>query len=879
MFTEKVASIIEFLLKDKSVDRGGKYEEVKREANLLVISPLRIMAYLVAIFGVLAMIFEVRYYDAFSLQIYNVRLTAVFFALFVLAILNSKFAAKYSIILVHILLLSIIISSGMMVHFIPKTLFVNTQIVGLIIFTSALFLSWEIKHQIIVAIYYNLVFASVILLSDEAVYFLPNVSESVIFVSCLSMISIVACAYNFRMRLILADKNFKIELSNKKYRSMFDNSVEGIFQSTANGRFITINKAFAEILGYADESELQEVDINKIYVHQEERLELIKKLRKEGCVKDYEIELRKKDGKSVFIRLNDRLVKDENGVQYMEGNIQDITDKVLLDKEKTAAVEALRKEKEKSEKLAREAIRLTGNKSKFLANMSHEIRTPMNGILGFLTLIEAGAYKNDEELKQFTSNARHSAESLIEIINSILDLSKIESGKVEVEHLDFDLIGVVDHAVSILSTKMNEKGVTVVKDLPDNLQYQLNGDPTKLRQIFINLLGNAVKFTSDGEIRIKVTIEDIGDDNLLLKASIMDSGIGIPADKINNLFKPFSQITGTETKSFGGTGLGLVICKEYIALMGGEIGVTSEQGKGSSFNFNVRLKKSLKPVEPVSEKEEPVLSTGKQHVARSEETLKTIRAQFDILLAEDNLINQKVLLKILQTSGYKACSVGNGAEAVTSVQKGKYDLILMDIQMPEVDGFSATAQIRDFNDYKKDTPIIALTAHALMGDREKCLAAGMNEYIPKPIIAKDLIEMMDKLLDVHNVKLPEKETVKEEAKMDSSIFDFDRLKKISADDADFEKDLVSSYIEDIEQKSKQLDDYLSAGDVESMVKLAHTIKGASYSIGAQKVGDEAFGIEISGKSNDLVSIEERLPQFKIALEETLAILNGILEPH
>ena len=876
---EKVASIVEFLLKDKSVDYNGQYEEVKREVNLLVISPLRIMGYLVAIFGVLAMIFEVRYYSVFSLQIYNIRLTAVFIALFVLAILNSKFAAKYSIFLVHILLLSIIISSGMMVYFIPKTLLVNSQIVGLIIFTSALFLSWEIRHQIIVAIYYNLVFASAILLSDEAVYFLPNVPESVIFVSCLSMLSILACAYNFRMRLMLADKSFKIELSNKKYRSMFDNSVEGIFQSTADGRFITINKAFAEILGYTDESELQEVDINEIYVHPEKRIELIRKLRKEGCVKDYEIELRKKDGKSVFIRLNDRLVKDENGVQYMEGNIQDITDKVLLDREKTAAVEALRKEKEKSEKLAREAIRLTGNKSKFLANMSHEIRTPMNGILGFLTLIEAGAYKNNEELKQFTSNARHSAESLIEIINSILDLSKIESGKVEVEHLDFNLLGVVDHAVSILSTKMNEKGVTVVRDLPDNLRYQLNGDPTKLRQIFINLLGNAVKFTSDGEIRIKVTTEDIGDDNLLLKVSIMDSGIGIPADKINNLFKPFSQITGAETKSFGGTGLGLVICKEYVTLMGGEIAVTSEQGKGSSFNFSVRLKKSLKPVEPVIEKDEPVLSTGKQQVSKSEETLKTIRAQFDILLAEDNLINQKVLLKILQTSGYKAFSVGNGAEAVAAVQKGEYDLVLMDIQMPEVDGFSATAQIRNLNDDKKDTPIIALTAHALMGDREKCLAAGMNEYIPKPIIAKDLLEMMDKLLDVHNVQIPEKMTNKEEVKMDSSIFDFDRLKKISADDVDFEKDLVGSYIEDIEQKSKQLNEYLSARDVESMVKLAHTIKGASYSIGAQKVGDEAFGIEISGKSNDLASIEERLPQFKLALEETLAILNGILEPH
>ncbi|MCG6959391.1 response regulator [bacterium BMS3Abin03] len=876
MVMEKAASIIEFLLKNKSHDHGSKYEEVKREANLLVISPLKLMGYLVVIFGVLAMVFEVRYFNSFSLEIYNIRLTAVFVALFVLAILNSKFAVKYSITLVHLLLLSIILSSAMMVYYIPKTLLVNSQIVGLIIFTSALFLSWEVRHQIIVAIYYNIVFAGAILLSDGSVYFLPNVPESVAFVSLLSLVSVIACAFNFRMRLMLAEKSFKIELSNKKYRSMFDNSVEGIFQSTADGRFLTINRAFAEILGYNDENELTEVDIKKIYVNPDERQELIRKLRKDGYVKDYQVELRKKDGKSVFARLNDRLVKDEKGQQFMEGNIQDITEKVLLDREKFAALDALKKEKEKSEKLAQEAIRLTGNKSKFLANMSHEIRTPMNGILGFLTLIEAGAYKNEEELKQFTSSARNSTELLIEIINSILDLSKIESGKVELEHVDFDLTGVIDHAISILSTKINEKGVKIVKDLPGDSQLHLNGDPTKLRQIFINLLANAVKFTSEGEIKVKVITEKAGEDNIVLKASIMDSGIGIPADKINNLFKPFSQITGVETRSFGGTGLGLVICREYITLMDGEIGVTSEQGKGSSFNFTARLKRSKSPIEEKTKIENnPDLKTVERTSANSEFSLKTIRGQFDILLAEDNLINQKVLLKILQASGYKAYSVGNGAEAVAAVKKGHYHLVLMDIQMPEVDGFSATAQIRSLEDDKKNTIIIALTAHALMGDREKCLAAGMNEYIPKPIIAKDLLEMMDKLLDVKNALVPK--PVKEEASNDS-IFDFDRLKRISADDSDFEKDLVGSYIEDVEQKYKQLDEYFSAGDVESIVKLAHTIKGASYSIGAQRVGDEAFGIEISGKSNDMMSIGERLPQFKKALDETLKILNGILEP-
>ena len=275
----------------------------------------------------------------------------------------------------------------------------------------------------------------------------------------------------------------------------------------------------------------------------------------------------------------------------------------------------------------------------------------------------------------------------------------------------------------------------------------------------------------------------------------------------------------------------------------------------------------------VETQEERAKALAEDAPIRSEESLKAVRKNFNILLAEDNLINQKVSLKILHASGYNASAVSNGAEAVESIQNEDYDLILMDIQMPEVDGFSATAQIRRLENEKGDVPIIALTAHALMGDREKCLSSGMNEYLSKPIIARDLLAMIDRLLDLQNVPL---EKIPEAKQVDSSLFDFERLKKVSADDFEFEKDLLSSYIEDIESKYKQLEDYVEAKDAESIIDLAHTIKGASYSVGAQKVGDEAFGIEISGKSRDLISVEERLPQFKNALEETKTILSEFL---
>ncbi len=874
MVFDKAASIIDFLFKKEKLKDTINYDELIKESNQLVINPLKMMAFLVTVFGILAMVFEVRYFEDSSLQIYIIRVSATFVSLLVLVLLNSKAAEKYSVALVHVLLLTIIISSGLMIYIIPKTLLVNSQIIGLIIFTSALFLSWDIKNQIIVAIYYNLVFTSAILLNDKAVYFLANVTESVIFVAFLSIVSVIASAYNFRMRSILTEKSFKIDFTNQRYRTIFDNSIEGIFQSSMDGSLITFNRAFAEILGYESVEDLKKVGAKDLYKNPEDRQKLMRELKKHSFVKDYQVELRKKDGSSVFLRINDRVVEDDSGTYYMEGNIQDITERVNLEMERKKAEDALRKEKEKSEMLANEAQQLTSNKSKFLANMSHEIRTPMNGILGFLTLIESGIYKDEIELKQFASNARQSTESLIEIINSILDLSKIESGKMELEESDFNLYKIIDHALSVLSTRINEKGITIVKDFPEDTVHQLYGDSTKLRQIFLNLLGNGVKFTTQGEIKISLRTEKIDEENVKLIASVTDSGIGIPADKINSLFKPFSQINSTETSRIGGTGLGLVICKEFVNQMGGSISVSSEIDIGSTFKFSVMLKESIN-----SKQTNEGLKLGtktvenEQTATLSEDLLKKVRTQFNILLAEDNLINQKVSLRILQAAGYKASAVNDGAEAIKAVEEKDYDLVLMDIQMPKMDGFAATEQIRNFDNDRKDIPIIALTAHAMMGYREKCLNAGFNEYLSKPIVATDLLMIIDKMLDINNAPVPEE---KINLQADNSLFDFERLKKVSADDFDFEKDLLSSYVEDVEKKCTQLEDFLEAKDLEGIFQLAHTIKGASYSVGAQKVGDEAFGIEISAKSSDLLSVDERLPQLRNALEETKEVLSPFL---
>jgi PAS domain S-box-containing protein len=870
------SSIIEFIFKSKFPLSNEKYKEVKKQLESLLFVPLRIMSLLVALFGLFAMVFEIKYFPVHSVEIYFIRLISTLIAFIILTTLSRKTSLKHSILLLHLLLLTIIISSGLMIYLIPSTILVNSSIVGLIIFSSALFLSWEIKHQIIVAIYYNLVFAASILLNKNSIYFLPNMKESVIFVLFLSLVSIIACAINFRMRLFLAERNLQFEQSEHKYRSIIDNSLEGIFQSTMDGKWLTINKSMALILGYKDETDLMNVNIKDVYAFEEDRIKLLNELKKNGKVENYRIRLKRKDDSIAFVRLNDRLVENEDGNTYLEGNIYDITDQVKAEEKRQHVEEMLKKEKEKTEIFAREAMRISGTKSKFLANLSHEIRTPMNGILGFLTLIEAGAYSNEAELKQFSSNARQSAESLLDIINSILDLTKIEAGKVKVENARFNLINVIDQSISVVSVKANEKKVRIVKDIPQSTDTMLVGDMIKLRQILVNLLNNAVKFTFDGEINIITKTQKISDNEIELHMSITDSGVGIPESKLSDLFKPYSQLGDFYENFSRGSGLGLVICKEYVELLGGNIRVTSKEGEGSSFSFMIkcRIQTEADILNPrVTEKE----AFENQFLISAQDFngngFRRKREKFSILLAEDNLINQKVTIKILNTFGFNVTAVIDGKEAVDAVKTGNYDVILMDLQMPNVDGFKAAEQIRSLPDSKRNTPIIALTAHALLGDKERCLNAGMTDYVAKPIAGQDLVKKIDILLDIRSDDSGQKET---QTKKKNDLLDQERLKTVSLGDREFEKDLLVSFLSDLDQKYKIMNDLIAQNDIKKIVEIAHSIKGSSYSIGAVRVGDEAFAIELSGKNNDWLNVSDRIEKLGLVLSDTRSKIENYL---
>lgn len=865
-------TLVDFILQEDQQIKIERTMQIREETGKYLVTPLKVIALMVAISGIFAMIFEVRHHSEFAFQIYFVRLSATLVAFIILVFLSSKNATKYSIILVHILLLTIIISSSIMILLIPTSLIVNSQIVGLMIFTSAMFLNWEIKNQILVAIYYNLVFAVAILFNDHQIYFLPNMFESLIFVLFLSLLSVLGSAINFRMRLQIAENAFRIELSEKKFRDIFNNSIDGIFQSTYEGKFITVNHSLVKMLGYESPEELMITNVNDYYKNTEDREKLIKELKQYGSVEDYQLQFVDRNKKDLSVKLNARIVSDDDNVKYYyEGTMRDVTSELeAFEKRKQAELE-LKSEKEKSDALAKEALKLSSAKSRFLANMSHEIRTPMNGILGFLSLIESDSYSDKEELNNFVKNAKLSAESLLETINAVLDLSKIEAGKLELEKLNFNLKKIIEQAISIISPKAKEKSLDITIETIDTKELNFVGDPTKLRQIYLNLLSNAIKFTQQGEIKIAVTLESLKNDCVRVHNAIVDTGIGIPADKINELFKPFSQIDGTEGKNFGGTGLGLVICKEFTNLMEGDISVRSIEGQGSQFNFSVLLKKQPFAANQQQEVSGSVSNVGIVSTQSLETDLKKYsekRKKIQILLAEDNLINQKVVIRMLNSAGYQADAVMNGEQAVRVFGQKNYDLILMDVQMPEMDGFTATKKIREMEPPKNNVPIIAITAHALVGDREKCIEAGMNDYISKPVVAKEIVLLIDKLLKLDQMNLE----VPVEEKRGNSSFDFDRLKQISLGDPVFEKDLLGDYIEDAEAKLQSLVEHLAEGNAKKIVSVAHTLKGSSYSVGATLVGDEALGIELSAKNNDLESVEERILRLSKSIKETRDII-------
>lgn len=504
-----------------------------------------------------------------------------------------------------------------------------------------------------------------------------------------------------------------------------------LFVITPETQIVKINRAVTDLLGYK-ETELLGQPVQMVLAP-EERLPLQTPLTLDSpffSLRDQEVKLLAKDGRILVTAVSTAVMQEtEADEPHIVCVANDITQRKQFEIELKTAKTA-----------AEEAAKV---KSEFLASMSHEIRTPLNAVLGMTSLLLDTPLTAEQE--DYINTARTSGNGLLTIINNILDFSKIDSGKLELEQENFSLQNCIEVAVNMFSAEAAAKNLCLKTHIDPGIPKMVQGDVTRLQQILVNLLGNAVKFTAAGEVNLSVTGQK-KEPHYELSFMVQDTGIGIPQDRIKNLFEPFHQLDSSTTRKFGGTGLGLAICKRLVTLMSGAIWVESEPEKGSTFHFTVQT--SL-----------PTVISGQEKNGRFPDTTSS-KSQFDktlgtehplrILLAEDNLINRKVALRMLERLGYAADVATNGLEAVEALSRQPYDLILMDIQMPEMDGLKATQCIRQEWPASRQPRIVALTANALVGDREMYLAGGMDDYVSKPIKVEELKRILQSSKPIKN---------------------------------------------------------------------------------------------------------------------------------
>lgn len=638
--------------------------------------------------------------------------------------------------------------------------------------------------------------------------------------------------------------------SEERFRNLFEYSPIAYQSLDETGCLIDMNPELCKLLGYSRE-ELLGRQFGEFWAPESRSFfsQDFARFKQEGNILA-ELQLVKNDKTPITVVLEGRVQQNLDG-EFIKTHciLYNITERKRMEDE-------LLKTKEQAE-----AANIS--KSQFLANMSHEIRTPMNGIIGFMDILDQTALT--EEQREYVRDAKSASETLLYLINDILDFSKIEAGKLSMENIGFRIQTAVEKTVSIHEPKAAEKQIVMQTMIRAGVPEEVYGDPARLRQILNNLLSNAVKFTSKGEIDLIVEAVEFKEDQVCLKFEVRDTGIGIGEEDIAKLFKPFVQADASTTRKYGGTGLGLAISKELAEKMNGGIGVHSVPGHGSNFYFTGWFKvadpssKGTPEIGSVSAWNPMDSSIRRQPELNSPASERPlIEKQPQILLVEDNEINRKVFTSLLKRKGMTCDIAMDGKEAVEAVGKKEYDIIFMDCQMPVMDGYEATRRIRTGEGHKRHTPIIAMTANAMQGDREKCLAAEMDEYISKPVDVALLFQLIDQY---GKAKSDTAEKLDEMINQSMKLF-MDQTGISGAES----QELFSDFTGMVSVMNSQLENAVKNGDFGAVRGLAHQLKGSAANLRMDTLASLAKAVEIAADANDREKCMELLKRLQVIIE-------------
>jgi PAS domain S-box-containing protein len=603
-------------------------------------------------------------------------------------------------------------------------------------------------------------------------------------------------------------------------RTLIDSLPDCVYVKDTQSRFLAANLAVARLMGAATVNDIlgkSDADFYPPEIAAEYRADEEELLRSGQPLVNKNEPHRDANGDLKAILTTKVPITDGQGkIVGLVGISHDITERMLAEEAMVAA------------KSAAEAANQA--KSQFLANMSHELRTPMNAILGMIDVALPKA--TDPTVQDCLQIVKGSADLLLTLLNDLLDSARIESGRVELESAPFSLRRMLDQITKVLAVRASENGLCFYCRIPEEMPDAVIGDRMRLQQVLLNLAGNAIKFTEQGEVEVSVRALP-QDGEPCLEFAVRDTGIGIPPSAQERLFRSFAQADASMARRFGGTGLGLSICKSLVEMMGGRIWAESEVGKGSTFRFTVHLPlaKEIPPEFEVPVAVPPVA-----------------RAQLRILLVEDNPANQKLATYVLQDRGHVVEIAGDGWEALRLTEQNRYDVILMDVQMPGMDGLEATAAIRKREDGGSRVPIIAMTAHAMKGDREKCLAAGMDGYLSKPIDAHEMISLVETLAagspSVAAGAVSSPPTPPQAAGPSATpAFDPELALKRCLDKRGLLQQMISFFFKDADSLLPQMRAALQKGDLVEVGQLGHRLKGTIAHVGAEAAREAALRVE------------------------------------